>query len=89
MDSSPPGSSAHRILQARILEWIAISLSIFFNWGWLILGKRKKPDYSLLRIMICGEEMKININYAFKECGYEGEKEISSWGGHRIMKKYG
>ena len=27
MDSSPPGSSVHGILQARILEWIAISFS--------------------------------------------------------------
>ena len=27
MDSSPPGSSIHRILQARILEWAAISFS--------------------------------------------------------------
>ena len=27
MDCSPPGSSVHRILQARILEWIAISIS--------------------------------------------------------------
>ena len=26
-DSSPPGSSVHRILQARILEWAAISFS--------------------------------------------------------------
>ena len=25
MDSSPPGSSAHGILQARILEWVAVS----------------------------------------------------------------
>ena len=24
MDCSPPGSSVHRILQARILEWIAM-----------------------------------------------------------------
>ena len=30
MDSSPPGSSVHGILQARILEWVAISFS---NWG--------------------------------------------------------
>ena len=29
MDSSPPGSSAHRILQARILEYVAISFSIW------------------------------------------------------------
>ena len=27
MDCSPPGSSVHEILQARILEWIAISVS--------------------------------------------------------------
>ena len=27
MDCSPPGSSFHGILQARILEWIAISSS--------------------------------------------------------------
>ena len=27
VDCSPPGSSIHGILQARILEWVAISLS--------------------------------------------------------------
>ena len=27
MDSSPPGSSVHGIIQARILEWVAISFS--------------------------------------------------------------
>ena len=27
MDCTLPGSSAHRILQARILEWVAISSS--------------------------------------------------------------
>ena len=27
MDSSPPGSSIHRILQVRILEWVAIFFS--------------------------------------------------------------
>ena len=27
MDCSPPGSSVHRILQVRILEWVAISFS--------------------------------------------------------------
>ena len=27
MDCSPPGSSLHRIFQARILEWVAISSS--------------------------------------------------------------
>ena len=28
MDYSPPGASAHGIIQARILEWIAIFLSL-------------------------------------------------------------
>ena len=29
VDRSPPGSSIHGILQARILEWVAISLCRF------------------------------------------------------------
>ena len=31
MDCSPPGSSVHGILQARILEWVAISFSIIWK----------------------------------------------------------
>ena len=27
MDSTPPGYSAHGILQARILDWVAMSFS--------------------------------------------------------------
>ena len=36
MDYSPPGSSVHGILQARILEWVAIPFSrrIFPTQGW-------------------------------------------------------
>ena len=34
MDCSPPGSSVHRILQARILEWVAISFSMGFSQPW-------------------------------------------------------
>ena len=30
--SSPPGSSVHRILQARILDWVAISSSRGSSW---------------------------------------------------------
>ena len=33
MDCSPPGSSVHRIFQARILEWVAISFS---DWTLLL-----------------------------------------------------
>ena len=32
IDGSPPGSPVPRILQARILEWVAISLSNAWNW---------------------------------------------------------
>ena len=32
MDCSPPGSSVHGILQARILEWVAISSSRGSSW---------------------------------------------------------
>ena len=33
MDCSPPGSSVHGILQARILEWIAIPFSRGSSWS--------------------------------------------------------
>ena len=37
IDSSPPGSSIPGILQAKTLEWVAIS---FFNaWKWKVKGK--------------------------------------------------
>ena len=32
IDGSPPGSSLHGILQARILEWVAISSSNAWKW---------------------------------------------------------
>ena len=32
MDCNPPGSSVHGIFQARILEWVAISLSRGSSW---------------------------------------------------------
>ena len=32
IDSSPPGSSVPDILQARILEWVAISFSNAWKW---------------------------------------------------------
>ena len=32
MDCSPPGSSVHGILQARILEWVAMPSSRVLPW---------------------------------------------------------
>ena len=42
---SPPGSSVHGVLQARILEWAAISFSrgSFWTWDWTLdpsIGRR-------------------------------------------------
>ena len=31
IDGSPPGSSVHGILQARILKWVAVSFSIHIH----------------------------------------------------------
>ena len=39
MDHSLPGSSVHGILQARILEWVAISFSRRLH-----INKKKKPS---------------------------------------------
>ena len=56
MDCCPPGSSVHGILQARILEWVAIPfsrgssqpreqncISCIGRWGCLSLGPPEKP----------------------------------------------
>ena len=58
MDCSPPGSSAQGILQARILEWVAISFSTGFFWPrdqtsvsciagrlFIVRATRKVPEY--------------------------------------------
>ena len=37
IDGSPPGSPIHGILQARTLEWVAISFSS--AWKWKVKGK--------------------------------------------------
>ena len=46
MDCSPPGSSVHGILQARILEWVVISFSRVSSqprdWTWVIHGEEVK-----------------------------------------------
>ena len=51
MDCSPPGSSVHGILQARVLKWVAISFSNFIieendNFGrdWLDGHQMYKPQ---------------------------------------------
>ena len=45
MVRSPPGSSVHGILQARILEWVAISYSRNKECGCLSLRTRATWDF--------------------------------------------
>ena len=50
MNSNPPGSLVHGILQARILEWVAISFSILPLEGMLISIKYLLAIYRVLRL---------------------------------------
>ena len=52
MDSSPPGSSVHGILQARILEWAAISFSRIYH-------KYSKIEYVFTRKNFCPKKIVI------------------------------
>ena len=67
MDWSPPGSSDHGILQARLLEWVALPLSSESSWIWVscitgeffsiwasreTLLKEINPEYSLEGLML-------------------------------------
>ena len=46
IDGSPPGSTVPEILQARILEWVAISFSSAWNW------KVKVKSLSRVRLLV-------------------------------------
>ena len=46
MDCSPPGSSTHGILQARILEWIAIPFSKYFVYSFLTAALLVDPEFA-------------------------------------------
>ena len=52
VDCSPQGSSVHGILQARILEWVAISFSIT-GTGYHFLVQGIFPTQELNRSLLC------------------------------------
>ena len=43
IDGSPPGSSIPGILQARILEWVAISFSNAWKWSHSVVSNSLRP----------------------------------------------
>ena len=50
IDGSPPGSSLHGILQARTLQWVAISFSNC--WDLLLRKKTPSKEYYLLAVSL-------------------------------------
>ena len=51
MDYSPAGSSVHEILQARILEWVAIAFSM--SYGGSAFYVSEEPPYSFPQWLHC------------------------------------
>ena len=60
MDCSPPGSSAHGIFQARVLEWDAIAFSKYGVKYYYILNRRALRDNKAFLSKQCKE---IEENY--------------------------
>ena len=61
IDCSPPGSSVHGILQAGILEWVAISFSkvhgVVKSWSWLgdwttTLGLQQNVPEAIVHVVV-------------------------------------
>ena len=52
MDCSPPGSSLHRISQARILEWVATAPSTKSNLRLLHLRQLQVDSYVLYKMLL-------------------------------------
>ena len=64
IDCSPPGSSVHRILQARILEWAAISFS---------RGSSKPRDWTWVPALLAGF---YHLSYQLRAW----QQSTSNWG---------
>ena len=73
MDCSPPGSCIHRILQARILEWVAISFSrsTFLPRDWTRVSWTAGRFFTIWAtredIAVFGTGMKTDL---FQSCGH-------------------
>ena len=74
MDCSLPDSSVHGILQARILEWIAISFSRGFSWprNWTWVSCIAGPTEKMKPV----NSKEINPEYFTRRTGAEAEAPI-------------
>ena len=68
MNCSPPGSSAHEISQARILEWVAISFSRGSSW------KRDQTHVSCIGRQILYHWTTWEVPYYFTLGGRRGKR---------------
>ena len=69
MDSSPPGSSVRRILQTRILEWVAISFSIIFHYTFVFLHMRFNSSVLCVFTCLCSFSVfPIDVHCLFIHC---------------------
>ena len=75
MDCSRPGSSVHRIFQARVLEWVAIAFSIYAEYIMWNAGL----DEAQARIKIARRNIN-NLRYADDTTFMaESEEELKSF----------
>ena len=63
MDCSPPGSSVHGILQARILEWVTISLSMEVLVEWMKTAILLGTNYYMQLYLRTTHTCSINVTF--------------------------
>ena len=66
MDSTPPGSSVHRILRSRILEWVAVPTSRVWRLSWVrwyMFSATSGPCLEWSRSLISGIIIIISNSY--------------------------
>ena len=65
IDRSLPGSSVPGILQARILEWVAISFSI--EWKWKVKGKSLSCAWLLAPLWTAAYQALLSMGFSRQE----------------------
>ena len=66
MDCSLPGSSLHGILQARVLEWVAISFSN--AWKWKVKVKSLSRVQLLATPWTVAHQAPLSLGFSRQEC---------------------
>ena len=66
INGSPPGSSVPGILQARTLEWVAISLSN--AWKWKVKGKSLSRVWFFATPWTAAHQAPLSMGFSRQEC---------------------